>query len=69
MSEFVYRRGPLTVLVLRVPTNVWDHWEYRHQHFGKAVHAIRENCIEIMAAKTSAGYVDAPDPFYRDHQR
>jgi hypothetical protein len=66
MSDFVYDRDQLTVITLRVPRRVWDHWEYRHRDFGKAIHALRENCIEIMGARTPAPYRDVPDPFYRD---
>lgn len=66
-SEFVFERDELAVVVLRVPRRVWDQWEYRHQHFGKAVHALRESAIEIMAAGAGrASYIDTADPFYRD---
>lgn len=54
----------MAVIVLRVPRRLWDQWEYRHQHFGKAVHALRESAIEIMGARTPAPYRDVQDPFY-----
>jgi hypothetical protein len=69
MAEFIYDRDDVTVICLRVPRGLWDRWEYRHDHFGKAVHALRESCIDIMAARSAApAYVDMPDPFHRDGQ-
>lgn len=67
MAEYVYERDGIAVVVLRVPRQVWDQWEYRHQHFGKAVHALRETAIEVMAAgSVRDSFVDIPDPFFRD---
>lgn len=65
MAEFIYDRESMTVVVLRVPKSVWDRWEYKHQHYGKAIHALRESCIEIMAAKVVGDYrADQVDPFF-----
>lgn len=67
MAEFVYDRDDTTVVVLRVPRRLWDRWEYRHQHYGKAIHALRESAVEIMAAGTLRRHdPDRPDPFYAD---
>lgn len=69
MAEYVYKRenSDFAVVVLRVPKALWDRWEYRHRHFGKAVHSLRESCIEIMAqGSMSQPYSDVPDPFYRE---
>lgn len=66
MADFVYDRGSLTVVTLRLPRGLWDRWEYRHQDFGKAIFALRENCIEIMGARTPPAYRDVPDPFFRE---
>jgi hypothetical protein len=67
MAEFIYNRDDTTVIVLRVPRRLWDRWEYRHQHFGKAVHALRESCIDVMAAgAASRAWQDAPDPFFTE---
>jgi hypothetical protein len=66
VAEFVYDRDEVTVIVLRVPRNVWDRWEFRHGHYGKAIHALRESCVEIMAAKSIGHYDrDQADPFFR----
>lgn len=67
MAEFIYTRENVAVVVLRVPQSVWDRWEYRHKHYGKAIHALRESAIEIMTAG-SVGYYspDQVDPFVRD---
>lgn len=67
MAEFVFERGRMTVITLRVPSNVWDAWEYRHNDFGKAVHALRESAIEIMSAgsvRLEPGPI-RDDPFFR----
>lgn len=67
MAEFIYNRDDTTVIVLRVPKELWRTWEWRHAHFGRAVHALRESCIDIMAARSaSPAYVDMPDPFHRE---
>lgn len=67
MAEFVYDRHGTKVIVLRVPKRLWDQWESRHNHFGRAVHALRESCIDIMAARHSSGPEPlAPDPFWKD---
>jgi len=65
MADFILDRDDLTVIVLRVPRRLWDRWEYRHQHYGKAIHALRESCVEIMAARSLDHYRDAGDPFYQ----
>lgn len=66
VSEFVYDREDVTVIVLRVPRAVWDRWEFRHGHYGKAIHALRESCVEIMAAKAISTFDrDHGDPFFR----
>jgi len=65
MAEFTYNREQLTVIVLRVPTAVWNRWEYRHKHYGKAIHVLREHCVDIMASRGLAQeYQDVPDPFF-----
>lgn len=65
MSEFIYEREQLTVIVLRVPRRIWDGWEYRHRDFGRAIHVLREHCIEVMGARRPPPYEDVPDPFFR----
>jgi len=63
----VYQRMPddTVVISFRVPRRLWDRWEYRHQHFGKAIHALRESAIDIMAAGVLRTHnPDAPDPFF-----
>jgi len=66
MAEFIFERGDTVVIVLRVPRSLWDRWEYRHTHFGRAIHALRESAIEIMGAGASrAADVDRGDPFFR----
>jgi hypothetical protein len=66
MADFIFERDHTVVIVLRVPRALWDRWEYRHQHFGKAIHALRESAIEIMGAGASrAAHVDRGDPFYK----
>lgn len=67
MSEFIVERPRLVAITLRVPAEIWHAWEYRHADFGKAIHALRENCIEIMGAKPRPAYQDRPDPFYREY--
>jgi len=66
MSDFTVERPQLVAITLRVPVSVWNAWEFRHGHYGKAIHALRENCVEIMGARGAAPYVDRPDPFHRD---
>lgn len=67
MSDLIYNRESTTVIVLRVPKRLWDQWESKHPHFGKAVYALRESCIDIMAARHSSGPEPlAPDPFWKD---
>jgi len=66
MSNFTYERQELTVIVLRVPTRLWDRFEYRHQHYGRAISFLRQHCIEVMGERSSSSiYMDAPDPFFR----
>jgi hypothetical protein len=68
VAEFVYQRegADHVVVVLRVPKVVWDRWEFRHKHFGKAIHALRESCVEIMSTKHLSHYDrDQADPFFR----
>lgn len=69
VADFSYERDELTVVVLRVPRILWDRWEYRHKHYGKAIHALRQHCIEVMAIKglrSSEEWVDRGDPFFRE---
>lgn len=67
MAEFIYERDATTVIVLRVPRRLWDQWEFRHGHYGKAIHAARESLVELMAAKQVSQYgTDQGDPFFRD---
>jgi len=70
VAEFVYDRDDLTVVVLRLPRHLWDAWEYRHGHYGKAIHALRESVMETMAHRmlVKGNWSDLPDPFYRSHQ-
>jgi hypothetical protein len=66
VADFLYDREDLTVIVLRVPRLVWDRWEFRHGHYGKAIHALRESCVELMAAKYVSHYDrDQGDPFFK----
>jgi hypothetical protein len=65
MSDFIVERPRLVAITIRVPCSIWNDWEYRHRDFGKAIHALRENCIEIMGARTPPPYKDVPDPFFR----
>ena len=68
MSEFIVERPRVVAITLRVPAQIWHDWEYRHRDFGKAIHALRENCIDIMGAKVPPSYRDVPDPFYREYE-
>lgn len=70
MADFIFDRDGMTVIVLRVPRSLWDRWEYRHQHYGKAIHALRESCLEIMAARHLEHYkADQSDPFFGSEPR
>lgn len=69
VAEFIYDRDQLTIIVLRVPRDLWQRWEFRHRDFGVAIHALREHCIEVMSVKvltSSADWQDKGDPFYRE---
>lgn len=69
MAEFVYRReGSEHVhIVLRVPRRLWDRWESQHAHFGKAIHAVRESVIDLIAIRAARASVrDGGDPFWRE---
>lgn len=68
MADFIYKRdGSEHVhVVLRVPARVWDRWESQHPHFGKAIHALRETVLEVMAIRTArASLRDGGDPFWK----
>lgn len=67
MADYIFDREVTTLIVIRVPKRLWDRWEYRHKHYGKAIHAIRESVIQIMAAgvvKSWSSHTDNGDPFY-----
>jgi hypothetical protein len=69
VAEFVYERegDQYVMVVLRVPKRLWDRYEYRHGHFGKAIYNLRETMTEWMAGHVSTRhYDDTPDPFFRD---
>lgn len=63
MAEFIFDRGELTVVVLRIPRRLWDRWEYQHRDFGQAVHAARESLIEIIAGRVARGSYGPREPF------
>jgi hypothetical protein len=67
MAEFLFDRDDVTVITLRVPKRLWDSWEYRHKHFGQAIHALREHCVEVMAHRllVQGSWKDLPDPFFK----
>lgn len=67
MADFVYDRDEMTVITLRVPRRLWMKWEFRHGHYGKAIHAARESLIDVISAKMlRTSYNDQGDPFYAD---
>lgn len=55
-------------VTLRVPSDLWAQWEYRHRHFGAAIRALRLTVIDLLAnhAMARSSWKDRPDPFYRD---
>lgn len=67
MTEFTIERHETVTVCLKLPRRIWDSWEYRHQHYGKAVHAARESLVELMAHRALAAspYEDKGDPFYQ----
>jgi len=68
MADFIADRGDDTVLIaVRIPKQLWDTFEYRHPHYGKAIFAIRETVTELLAAHCihRVPYEDKGDPFYR----
>lgn len=66
MADFIFDRDQTTVVVLRLPKGLWDRWESRHQHYGKAIHALRETVTETLAVHSARGsFRDGGDPFWR----
>ena len=37
MSDFTVERHHMVAITLRVPAAIWNAWEYRRQHYGKAI--------------------------------
>jgi len=69
MADFIFERDDYTVIVLRVPRKLWDRWEYRHTHYGNAIHALRETVIQVLAQGSIHSHdPDRPDPFYTEGQ-
>lgn len=54
-------------VTLRVPKDLWDQWEYRHKHFGAAIHRLRLTVVDLLASRCLTQREDRPDPFYRGH--
>lgn len=70
MADFIYVREdkPDHVhIVIKVPKLLWDRWEYRHRHFGAAIHALRASVVELLAIKGLATDLSADhrDPFWK----
>lgn len=66
VADFVFERDDTTVIVLRVPRRLWDRWESRHQHYGKAIYSLRESVLEVLAVKSlRPSSEDQGDPFWR----
>lgn len=70
MAEFIADRGDSVLIAMRVPRDLWNRYEYRHKHYGKAIHSLRGVVCDILAAHSAAApeYVDKGDPFYRGPQ-
>lgn len=69
MADYIGDREDGTVLIaMRVPKSLWDRYEYRHKHFGKAIFNLKLVLTDLLAAHviTSSSYEDKGDPFYRD---
>lgn len=69
MADFIATRGDDTVLIaVRVPKHLWDHFEYRHKHFGVAIHQIRETMVDLLSAYCISrwSFEDKADPFFAD---
>lgn len=65
MADFIFERDGTVMICLRVPRGLWNGWEYRHQHYGKAIHTLRESVIEIMSSRHLEHYAeDQGDPFF-----
>lgn len=68
MAEFIYTRDDqpdVVRIVITVPRRLWDRWESRHQHFGKAIHSLRHSVIEVLAVHALHGTsTDKGDPFW-----
>jgi hypothetical protein len=66
MADFTYERGGTVLICLRVPRDLWDRWEYRHQHFGQAIHVLRDSVVQTLAINVARrDWLDQPDPFYK----
>lgn len=66
MADFVADRGDTVLIAVRVPRDLWDRYEYRHRHFGKAISQLKLVIIDLLAAHSlsSVSYEDKGDPFY-----
>jgi len=68
MADYLADRDDGTILIaVRVPRDLWDRYEYRHKHFGKAIHHLKLVIIDVLAARTVSLWdsEDKGDPFYR----
>ena len=73
VADFIADRGDTVLIALRVPKDLWDRYEYKHQHYGKAISQLKYVVCDLLAAHSistlmSQPYVDRGDPFYRDHE-
>lgn len=66
MADFIAERGDTVLIAVRVPKHLWDTFEYRHVHYGKAIANIRDTLTDLLAAHclTRVRYEDKGDPFF-----
>lgn len=70
MADFIADRGDSVLIAMRVPRDLWNRYEYRHKHYGKAIATLRNVVTDILATHslTPSLYVDKGDPFYKGPQ-
>ena len=68
MADFIADRADSVLIAVRVPKHLWDHFEYRHPHFGVAIHDLRETVVALLAAHclSRPRWEDKGDPFFVD---
>lgn len=70
MADFIGDRGDSVLIAMRIPRDLWNRYEYRHKHYGKAIHTLKEAVCDLLAAHSlsPSHYVDKGDPFYKGPQ-